>query len=185
MFFNTEQAFIVCPMGQRMYCIGKKKRKSELGYVSEVHRYQASNCNGCPMRGQCFNGKDNRIIELNHKLIKYRKQAKEKLTSEEGLFHRSKRPIEPEAVFGQLKYNNRFNRFTLKGLPKVEIEFGLVAISHNLRKIAQKASNLPKNKLFQHLLSFYEQFWAYFWQFLILHPASCIQNQSTLIIREN
>jgi len=162
LFYNAEQAFIVCPMGQKMYCIGKKKRKSDLGYISEVHQYKAQNCGGCPMRGECFNGKGNRIIELNHKLIKYRKQAKERLTSEEGLYHRSQRPIEPEAVFGQIKYNNRFNRLTLKGISKIEIEFGLIAISHNLRKIAQKASSFPKNKLFQQFLSIYEQLWTYF-----------------------
>jgi len=32
--------------------------------------------------------------------------------SEKGLYHRSKRPIEPEAVFGQLKSNNKFNDCT-------------------------------------------------------------------------
>jgi hypothetical protein len=58
--------------------------------------------------------------------------------SERGLEHRSKRPIEPEAAWGQIKSNNKFNRFKLKGLSKVEVEFGLVAISHNLRKIAQR-----------------------------------------------
>jgi hypothetical protein len=161
-------------MGQKMYCIGKKKRKSELGYISEVHRYQAQNCSGCPMRGQCFNGKGERIIELNHKLIEYRKQAKERLTSKEGLYHRSQRPTEPEAVFGQIKYNNRFNRFTLKGLPKIEIEFGLIAISHNLRKFAQKASSLTKNKLFQHFSALYEQLYTQFWQFLIQYRESSI-----------
>lgn len=50
--------------------------------------------------------------------------ARDKLLSDEGLYHRSKRPIEPEAVFGQLKSNTKFNRFTLRGLSKVEIEFG-------------------------------------------------------------
>ena len=63
--------------------------------------------------------------------------------SETGLYHRSKRPIEPEAVFGQLKSNNKFNRFTLKGLPKVEIEFGLMVLAHNLRKLAAKATFFP------------------------------------------
>jgi transposase len=137
LFLSNEKSFIVCPMGQKMHLIGTYKRKSDLGYISEIHRYQALNCKGCPMRGQCHRSKDNRIIELNHQLITYRQQAKEKLLSEEGLYHRSQRPIEPEAVFGQIKFNNKFNRFTLKGLDKVEVEFGLVAISHNLRKIAQ------------------------------------------------
>ena len=34
------------------------------------------------------------MIELNHKLLAYRRKAKELLMSEEGLRHRSKRPVE-------------------------------------------------------------------------------------------
>lgn len=137
LYYNLKQDFLVCPIGQKMYCIGSQKRISDLGYESTVHIYQAQNCKGCPMRGSCHKSEGNRTIELNHKLLQYRKQAREMLMSEQGLYHRSKRPIEPEAVFGHIKFNNKFNRFTLRGLDKVEIEFGLVAISHNLRKIAQ------------------------------------------------
>jgi len=63
--------------------------------------------------------------------------------SKEGLRHRSRRPVEPEAVFGQLKFNNKFNRFTLRGLSKVNVEFGLMAIGHNLRKMAARAASSP------------------------------------------
>jgi hypothetical protein len=56
------------------------------------------------------------------------------------LLHKSKRPIEVEAVFGQLKSNNKFSRFTLHKMDKVNIEFELMSIGHNLRKLAQKAS---------------------------------------------
>lgn len=141
LYFNAINNYLVCPMGQKMHCVGTQNRKSNLGYLSRVHIYQARNCQGCPMRGSCHNSKGNRRIELNHRLLAFRKQAREKLMSPKGLEHRSKRPIEPEAVFGQIKYNNKFNRFTLRGLPKVETEFGLVAISHNLRKIAKKLRN--------------------------------------------
>ncbi len=156
LYYNAEQDFLVCPVGQKMHCIGTNKRTSELGYESTVHIYQAQNCKGCPMRGGCHKSEGNRKIELNHKLLKYRKQAREKLMSEQGLYHRSKRPIEPEAVFGHIKYNNKFNRFTLRGLDQVEIEFGLVAISHNLRKIAQIILNKQqKSVLFTLFINFF------------------------------
>lgn len=139
LYYNAENNFVVCPMGQRMRCIGVKQRKSDLGYISRVHLYQAANCTGCPLRGACYRGQSDRIIELNHKLLRYKQQARDKLLSAKGLEHRSRRPIEPEAVFGQIKSNNRFSRFKLRGLEKVEVEFGLVVISHNLRKMAQKS----------------------------------------------
>ena len=131
--YNADDDYLICPMGQKMRCIGIGKRKSELGYESYEHRYQAQNCRGCPMHSGCHKGKSNRIIALNHRLNAYRSQARERLLSEEGLEHRSKRPVEPEAVFGQVKSNNKFNRFTLRGLPKVEIWIYVARLNQNLQ----------------------------------------------------
>lgn len=136
LFYNAEQDFYVCPMGQRMENIGYGKRTSSNGYESQVTYYEAKNCEGCPLRSACHKAKGNRRIEVNHRLNFLKQQAKEKLMSEKGLEHRSKRPIEAEAVFGQLKSNNKFNRFTFIGLEKVELEFLLMAIGHNFRKMA-------------------------------------------------
>jgi len=38
-------------------------------------------------------------------------------------------------VFAAIKHNKNFRRFNLRGLPKVEIETGLLAIAHNLAKM--------------------------------------------------
>lgn len=73
----------------------------------------------------------------------YRRKAKELLMSEEGLRHISKRPVEVEAVFGQLKKNKMFNRFRMKGIKKVEIEFGLLAMAHNLLKMMKNRAKTP------------------------------------------
>ena len=35
-----------------------------------------------------------------------------------------------------IKVNSGFKRFSLRGIDKVNIEFGLAAIAHNLKKIA-------------------------------------------------
>ena len=139
LYYNKEEDYYVCPMGQHMVKIKEGKRTSDNGYTSHVSCYQATRCQGCPLLGQCHKAKGNTMIEVNHRLNELKQKAKERLLSETGLYHRSKRPIEPEAVFGQMKSNNRFNRFTLRGLPKVEIEFGLMALAHNLRKLAAKA----------------------------------------------
>jgi transposase len=140
LYYNSEQDYFVCPMGQHLTKKGVGTRISDNGYKSNVSYYQATNCNGCPFRGQCHKAKGNRTLEVNFRLKELKQKAKELLMSEEGLYHRSRRPIEPEAVFGQLKSNNKFNRFTLRGLSKVNIEFGLMAIGHNLRKLAAKAA---------------------------------------------
>lgn len=138
LFYNDKEDFFVCPSGQRLLNTGTGKRTSTNGYESVVTYYQGARCQGCPFRGQCHSAKGNRKIEVNHRLNQLKKQAKERLESELGLAHRSKRPIEVEAVFAQMKSNNKFTRFTLRGLQKVTIEFGLMAVAHNLRKMAVK-----------------------------------------------
>ena len=142
LFYNKERDFFICVMGLKLTNIGTKKSKSELGYISTVTRYQAQNCQGCPLRGLCHQSKNNRIIEVNHKLQEYKKKARQKLLSEQGIYYRGKRCIEPEAVFAQIKHNCQFNRFRLTGLQKVNLEFTLVAIAHNLRKWNRKAAAL-------------------------------------------
>ena len=55
--------------------------------------------------------------------------------SEEGLRRGSKRPVEFEAVFGQLQRDGMFNRFAMRGIGKVEIGFGLLAMAHGLLRM--------------------------------------------------
>ena len=135
LYYNETEDYFVCPMGQHMEHIDNVTMKSDLGYESTVSRYIAQNCSGCPLRGMCYKAKsDRRVIEVNHRNNAYRRKAKELLTSERGLYHRSNRPIEPEAVFGNIKFNHGFKRFHLKSNEKVKTEFGLVALAHNIRK---------------------------------------------------
>jgi transposase len=161
LFFNEKDNYFVCPMGQHINFVRSIKSFTELGYESEISIYVAQNCSGCPLHTQCHTGKDNRKIEVNHSLNKYRNQARERLMSEEGLRHRSQRPIEPEAVFGQIKFDNKFNRFTLKGLEKVEVEFGLIVLSHNLRKMALSVFKNLKSGGYQHFFWLYQQFFGF------------------------
>lgn len=136
LFYNPDDDFYVCPMGQKMKFIRQEKRYTASGYQQTVSVYRAGRCEGCPLRGQCHKSKRDRQIEVNHTLDDYKARARELLTSEHGLKHRSKRPIEPEAVFGQIKECGRFRRLRLKGLTGAKIDFGLKALAHNLRKLA-------------------------------------------------
>ncbi len=152
-YYNSDEDYFVCSMGQHMTYIGNRSRKSETGHVGEYRKYMAQDCSKCPIKGVCTKVKGNRIYEVNLNLMKQKKLVRELLTSERGLEHRSKRPIEPEAVFGQIKYNSGFKRFRLKSIPKVSVEFGLIALAHNLRKYARIVlsidNNSPKKLLFQ------------------------------------
>ena len=83
---------------------------------------------------QCFKAQGNRSIERNHNLERHKQRARELLLSGIGIQRRKQRSADVEPVFAHLKHNNGFIWFSLKGLQKVELEFGLMAIGHNLRK---------------------------------------------------
>ena len=136
--YNVQEDYYVCPMGQRMNLIGTKRDKTASGYITESARYKAERCEGCPLRGSCFKARGNRIIEVNHRLNQYKRQARERLLSEEGIKHRGRRCIEPEAVFGQIKYNMAYRRFRHMGEDKVTMDFAFFAIAFNIKKMCAK-----------------------------------------------
>src|SRR5690554_1394314 len=132
--YNQEDDYYVCPMGQKMHKTHESKKTTEAGYIQHLSHYQAKNCESCPLRGQCFKGKANRSIERNHNPERHKQKIRELLTSEKGLQKRKQRTADVEPVFAQLKHNHYFRRFSLKGIQKTELEFGLMALAHNLRK---------------------------------------------------
>ena len=134
--YNEEQDCFYCPMGQQMQKIGTTIKETKTGYKQQLTLYQAQNCNSCPMRGVCHKASKNRIIEVNHNLRKHKQRVKELLTSEKGIKKRKQRAYDVEGTFGELKNNKAFKRFMLRGKEKVSVEFGILAIAHNLSKIS-------------------------------------------------
>lgn len=86
-------------------------------------------------------------MEVNHNLNRLKDKARKYLTCEEGLMHRSRRPIEPEAVFGQSKCNkgyNRFRHFNDNQTDRVMMDFAIFAVAFNLEKLHRKNKNTGK-----------------------------------------
>ena len=135
LYYNKEKDIYYCPMGQPMRFIGHARQKTKTGFLQQYKRYQAVRCEGCPLRGRCHKSKNNRIIQVNFRVNRLRREAKKRLESEQGITNRKQRPADVEPVFGHIKYNRGFRRFRLRGLEKVQIETGLLAIAHNLKKM--------------------------------------------------
>jgi hypothetical protein len=136
--YDEKNDSYTCPMGQQMNFIKEKTKITDNGFRQVKRLYQAQNCNGCPMRDACNKSRGNRVIEINHKLNYYKLIIRERLNSERGIKYRSQRPVDVEAVFGIIKGNKNYRKFLLRGLEKVEIEVGLLALAHNLSKIASR-----------------------------------------------
>lgn len=77
-------------------------------------------------------------MELNYRLRKYRQKAGELLRSDQGLKHRGRRCIDPEAVFCQMKYDMSYKRFRHLGREKVLMDFPFLAIAFNIKKDVHK-----------------------------------------------
>ncbi|MGD0753598.1 MAG: IS1182 family transposase [Bacteroidales bacterium] len=132
--YDPETDSCKCSNGQILRRTGTKKRITENGYEQNYAIYQAQNCQDCCLKQECNKQHGNKIIEINHQLGIYKAKASKLLNSESGLYHRSQRPVDVEPVFANLKHNKGFKRFNLRGIRKVEIETGLLAIAYNLKK---------------------------------------------------
>jgi transposase len=137
-YYNKEEDYYVCPMGQHLRRIGTRRGRTASGYVTQSARYRAQRCEGCPLRCRCFKARGDRTIEVNYRLNGYKRKAREKLTSEEGIRQRGRRCIEPEAVFGQMKYDMAYKRFRHFGKDKVTMDFAFFAIAFNLKKMCAR-----------------------------------------------
>jgi len=136
LYYNPDKDYFYCPMGQKMKNVGANKRETKTRYVQEYTLYQAINCKGCPLRGQCHKSEKERIIAVSHKLRRHKEKVRKLLTSEEGIKRRKQRPWDVEGTFGILKNNKGFKRFMLRGLANVEVEAGLLSIAHNIAKMS-------------------------------------------------
>ncbi|MBS1650371.1 MAG: IS1182 family transposase [Bacteroidetes bacterium] len=135
--YDDKKDVVYCPAGKPMKPTGEiTTRITANGFKQKLTKYRAAKCQSCPLRSQCHDQKGNRTVNINHRLRKLKQKADLLLKSEKGIRYRKKRPADIETVFANIKHNMNFKRFMLKGINKVEIETGLIALAHNLAKVA-------------------------------------------------
>lgn len=141
--YDAQSDEFTCPNNRKLRYTGQKTDKSTTGYKKEWRLYECENCANCPFAADCKkNEEKNRTVRFSPTYEAFKTQAKELLQSDKGLEMRSARSIEVESGFGDIKYNMQHRRFVLRERKKVYIEFGLLAISHNLRKVFCEKSGI-------------------------------------------
>lgn len=124
-----------CPIGKPMKNTGVViTNTTERGFSQTLNQYKVASCKGCPLRSECHDQKGSRKIYVNRNLIRLKAQVDKRLKSKRGIEKRKKRCWDTEPVFGNIKHNHHFKRFMLRGMEKVTVETGLLALAHNLRK---------------------------------------------------
>jgi transposase len=135
---QTTDSF-TCPDNRKLERKSTSREVRPSGYERIMVNYECTDCSGCPFSNDCKKPDQvRRQISFSPAWDEYRLQAKQRLTTEKGIALKKQRSIDVESSFGDIKYNQSYNRFRLRGLKKVNIEWGLLAISHNLRKVALK-----------------------------------------------
>ncbi|RPJ74979.1 MAG: IS1182 family transposase [Alphaproteobacteria bacterium] len=134
--YDQEKDQYTCPQNKILTFVGIKQVRSETGYNSKRRIYKASSCSDCPSKSLCCKGEGDKRIEFNRRLVKLKEIARKNLMSQKGIKLRSQRCVDVESVFGQIKHDNKFRRFNSRGLSNVNIEWGLISIAHNIKKMA-------------------------------------------------
>ena len=134
--YNAATNRYSCPAGKGMKKIKERIQPNHSGYEQTLTRYRSRHCTDCPLRGQCSPDHDYRTIEVNLNWHRLKQKAEKRLKTKRGVQKRKQRCFDTEPVFAQIKHNHQFKRFLLRGMDKVTIEIGLLALAHNLRKKA-------------------------------------------------
>ena len=137
--YDEERDIYICPQGKKMVFVRTNKDEKGLEYKL----YQGTGCLDCAFRNKCMKKRKKKLsqnkttfrsicIYPEDELVK---EMRSKLNTEEGkkIYQRRMATVEP--VHGDMQKNRNFLQFVLRGLRKVNIEYCLLAIAHNIRKI--------------------------------------------------
>ena len=127
-----------CPEGKKLEYVKTRYDKTETGFIQENRVYECSDCSNCTHKSECTKAQGNRQIRFNKKLWQLKNVARRNLMSEKGLEMRGKRAEYSEGIFGQIKWNMGFKRFLLRGLDKVDLEWGLLCFALNIKRMNKK-----------------------------------------------
>ncbi|MEK4285623.1 IS1182 family transposase [Ureibacillus sp. FSL K6-0165] len=134
--YDKESDTYTCPNQQRLVFKYVSVRTDKTGFKREFKIYECEDCSGCPLRSSCTKAKEgnNRKLMVNEKWKKQKEYVRAKLSEEKTSSIYRQRKIDVEPVFGFLKANLRFTRFSVRGKSKVENEIGIALMAVNLRK---------------------------------------------------
>ena len=132
----------LCPAGKRLYRNGTNCNIS--GHRAIRFTGARRDCKNCPLRAQCL--RHPQRSQVRHVAIFMGRHAsaqetpsermKRKIDSAHGHEMIARRFATVEPVFGNLRANKKLNRFTLRGRAKVDAQWKLYCLVHNIEKLA-------------------------------------------------
>ena len=139
-YFDDKTLTSRCPAGKEMWLSVKHVETAGREYA----RFSGylKDCRECPLQSQCMRKiptKQGRQVqfEINKdtKPISYTDKMRVKIDSSAGRRQYSKRLGAIEPVFGNITVNKGMNKFTLRGQEKVNAQWKMYCLVHNIEKL--------------------------------------------------
>ena len=142
--FDPVNETCICPAGEQMWI--NHKGKDREGHEKIYFEGRISRCRECHLRKQCMRNPDSvnkpkghgRLVSFileRHEKTNYTDWMKHRVDSPEGKQIYSHRMSVVEPVFGNIGTNKGLNRFSLRGKTKVQGQWRLYCMIHNIEKI--------------------------------------------------
>lgn len=136
--FDNRTGKLICPAGEALYRNGKNFQTKD-GYLATSYRAPKRACTGCHLRSKCLRSPEGttRQVRIFHGRLpgSITDEMKQKIDTPEGRRVYSKRLGIVEPVFGNIRSCKRMDKFTLRGKIKVNIQWLLYGLVHNIEKI--------------------------------------------------
>ena len=136
--YDEEKDRYICPQGEELRCTAKRIRQRG-GKIYRQYTGDAGYCGGCIGKKLCIKRKkgDRKqlLILVGEEERNYSKEMIAKIDTEHGRKLYPHRIAIVEPVFANIRTNKRLDRFTLRGKIKVNIQWLLYCMVHNIEKI--------------------------------------------------
>ncbi len=140
--YDADARTCVCPAGKALYRAGRDVITR--GYVADHFRGAKRDCGPCPLRAQCLRTPDRtptrQVAFFRGKAAgtpeSHTARMQQRLDTPEGRAQYGRRFATVEPVFANLRANKRLDRFTLRGRAKVDAQWKLYCLVHNIEKLA-------------------------------------------------
>jgi transposase len=148
--FDAQQQTCHCPAGHVMWL--KNNRKDQYGNDKLFFEGRLSDCRNCSIKHLCMKNPDaadtrkghgrqvSFIIKKNNRKLTYTDWMKERVDSDQGKHIYSHRMSVIEPVFANITHNKGLKRFSLRGKAKVQGQWQLYCLVHNIEKIKNYGS---------------------------------------------
>jgi len=136
----VEQDKIVCPMGHEP---SEARFSTWEGKPWVKYSVPRATCKACPFFSSCCPSTKTRSVELPQGCDPVlRVLGAHRARSPEGRIAKVERMSSVECLFGRLKANMRMDRFRLRGLAGVRLEFALMALAQNVIVLAGRSNGV-------------------------------------------